>query len=228
MSFTSKSGPQDMTDKLEEKKLDFRKTHFVTSAAKLSQLPDDNGSEIAFIGRSNSGKSSSLNAICDQKHLAKTSRTPGRTRLINLFEVAPGKTLVDLPGYGYAAVPETMKKQWQDSLTQYLQKRRALRGIVITMDIRTPLRDHDRLIIDWSVAANLQTLILLTKADKFGVNKRREAMGELKVQLSEFGGNFTVIPFSALKKISIDEARTILNRWFSMFPDLNTSNMEQA
>ncbi len=228
MSFTSKSGPQDMTDKLEEKKLDFRKTHFVTSAAKLSQLPDDNGSEIAFIGRSNSGKSSSLNAICDQKHLAKTSRTPGRTRLINLFEVAPGKTLVDLPGYGYAAVPETMKKQWQDSLTQYLQKRRALRGIVITMDIRTPLRDHDRLIIDWSVAANLQTLILLTKADKFGVNKRREAMGELKVQLSEFGGNFTVIPFSALKKIGIDEARTILNRWFSMFPDLNTSNMEQA
>ncbi len=217
-----------MTDKLEEKKLDFRKTHFVTSAAKLSQLPEDNGSEIAFIGRSNSGKSSSLNAICDQKHLAKTSRTPGRTRLINLFEVAPGKTLVDLPGYGYAAVPEAMKKQWQDSLTQYLQKRRALRGIVITMDIRTPLRDHDRLIIDWSVAANLQTLILLTKADKFGVNKRREAMGELKVQLSEFGGNFTVIPFSALKKIGIDEARTILNRWFSMFPDLNTSNMEQA
>ena len=228
MSFTSKSVPQDMTDKLEEKKLDFRKTHFVTSAAKLSQLPDDNGSEIAFIGRSNSGKSSSLNAICDQKHLAKTSRTPGRTRLINLFEVAPGKTLVDLPGYGYAAVPETMKKQWQDSLTQYLQKRRALRGIVITMDIRTPLRDHERLILDWSVAANLQTLILLTKADKFGVNKRREAMGELKVQLSEFGGNFTVIPFSALKKIGIDEARTILNRWFSMFPDLNTSNMEQA
>ena len=217
-----------MTDKLEEKKLDFRRTHFVTSAAKLSQLPEDAGSEIAFIGRSNSGKSSSLNAICDQKHLAKTSRTPGRTRLINLFEVSPGKTLVDLPGYGYAAVPETMKKQWQDSLTQYLQKRKALRGIVITMDIRTPLRDHDRLIIDWSVAANLQALILLTKADKFGINKRKEVMGDLKVQLSEFGGNFTIIPFSALKKIGIDESRTVLNRWFSMFPDLNTSNMEQA
>ena len=121
-----------------------------------------------------------------------------------------------------------MKKQWQDSLTQYLQKRKALRGIVITMDIRTPLRDHDRLIIDWSVAANLQALILLTKADKFGVNKRKEVMGDLKVQLSEFGGNFTIIPFSALKKIGIDEARTVLNRWFSMFPDLNTSNMEQA
>ena len=210
-----------MTDKIEEKKLDFRRTHFVTSAAKLSQLPPDTGSEIAFIGRSNSGKSSSINTICDQKTLAKTSRTPGRTRLINLFEVAPGKTLVDLPGYGYAAVPEAMKKQWQNSLTQYLQKRKALRGIVITMDIRTPLRDHDRMIIDWSVAANLQALILLTKADKFGVNKRREIMGELKLQLSEFGGNFTVIPFSSLKKVGVDEARTVLNRWFSMFPDLD-------
>ena len=113
-----------------------------------------------------------------------------------------------------------MKKQWQESLTQYLQKRKELRGIVITMDIRTPLRDHDRLIIDWSIAANLPALILLTKADKFGVNKRREVMGELKVALSEFGGNFTMIPFSALKKIGIDETRAVLNKWFQMFPDI--------
>ncbi len=207
-----------MTDQI--KPLDFRRTHFVTSAAKISQLPIETGSEIAFIGRSNSGKSSSINAICDQKTLAKTSRTPGRTRLINLFEVSAGKYLVDLPGYGYAAVPESMKKQWQESLTQYLQKRKELRGIVITMDIRTPLRDHDRLIIDWSIAANLPALILLTKADKFGVNKRREVMGELKVALSEFGGNFTMIPFSALKKIGIDETRAVLNKWFQMFPDI--------
>lgn len=212
-----------MTDQI--KPLDFRRTHFVTSAAQISQLPIDTGSEIAFIGRSNSGKSSSINAICDQKTLAKTSRTPGRTRLINLFEVTAGKYLVDLPGYGYAAVPETMKKQWQASLTQYLQKRKALRGIVITMDIRTPLRDHDRLIIDWSIAANLPALILLTKADKFGVNKRREVMGDLKVALSEFGGNFTMIPFSALKKIGIDETRTVLNQWFSMFPDLQNETI---
>ena len=145
--------------------LDFRQTKFVTSAPDIRQMPPDNGIEIAFAGRSNSGKSSSINAICDQKHFAKTSSTPGRTRLINLFAVQANKFLVDLPGYGYAAVPEAMKKQWQKSMSEYLQKRKALRGIVITMDIRHPLKDHDRLILDWSTAANLPAIILLTKAD---------------------------------------------------------------
>lgn len=197
--------------------LDFRKTRFITSAPDISRLPDDLGAEIAFAGRSNSGKSSALNAICDQSHLAKTSRTPGRTRLINLFQVKQGCSLVDLPGYGYAAVPESMKKQWQKSMSDYLQKRQALRGIVVTMDIRHPLKDHDRLIIDWSLAANLPALILLTKADKLGVNARREAVGEVKHLLSEFGGNFTVIAFSAWNKIGIDEVRIVLSDWFSTF-----------
>lgn len=197
--------------------IDFRKTRFITSSPDINHLPADLGAEIAFTGRSNSGKSSALNAICDQKSLAKTSRTPGRTRLINLFEVKSGCSLVDLPGYGYAAVPESMKKQWQRSMSEYLQKRRALRGIVVTMDIRNPLKDHDRLIIDWSLAANLPALILLTKADKLGVNKRREAVGEVKHLLSEFGGNFTVTAFSAWSKIGIDETRAILSNWFTTF-----------
>ena len=197
--------------------IDFRQTRFITSSPDLKRLPDDLGAEIAFAGRSNSGKSSALNAICDQNHLAKTSRTPGRTRLINLFEVTKGCSLVDLPGYGYAAVPENMKRQWQKSMSAYLQKRKALRGIVVTMDIRHPLKDHDRLIIDWSLAANLPALILLTKADKLGVTKRREAVGEVKHLLSEFGGNFTVISFSAWNKIGLDETRQILSSWFSTF-----------
>lgn len=197
--------------------IDFRQTRFITSSPDLKRLPDDLGAEIAFAGRSNSGKSSALNAICDQNHLAKTSRTPGRTRLINLFEVTNGCSLVDLPGYGYAAVPENMKRQWQKSMSEYLQKRKALRGIVVTMDIRHPLKDHDRLIIDWSLAANLPALILLTKADKLGVTKRREAVGEVKHLLSEFGGNFTVISFSAWNKIGLDETRQILSSWFSTF-----------
>ncbi|MBW7569940.1 MAG: ribosome biogenesis GTP-binding protein YihA/YsxC [Succinivibrio sp.] len=205
-----------MSDIIQTEKLDFRKTKFVTSAPDIKALPRSNGAEIAIIGRSNSGKSSSINAICDQKTLAKTSRTPGRTRLINLFEVAKGKVLVDLPGYGYAQVPENMKRQWQKAMSDYLQKRDCLGGLVLTMDIRTPLRDHDRMIIDWSIAANLPCLILLTKADKFGINKRREVIGEVKTALSEFGGNFTIIAFSALKKIGIDEARAVLNNWFSM------------
>lgn len=205
-----------MTDTIKKAVLDFRKTKFVTSAPDISKLPEDLGAEIAIIGRSNSGKSSSINAICDQKNLAKTSRTPGRTRLINLFSVADKRYLVDLPGYGYAQVPENMKRQWQKSMTDYLQQRKSLCGIVVTMDIRTPLRDHDRMIIDWSIASNLPALILLTKADKFGVNKRKEMVGEVRTALSEFGGNFKIIAFSALKKIGIDETREVLKNWFDL------------
>ena len=205
-----------MTDTIKKAVLDFRKTKFVTSAPDISKLPEDLGAEIAIIGRSNSGKSSSINAICDQKNLAKTSRTPGRTRLINLFSVADKRYLVDLPGYGYAQVPENMKRQWQKSMTDYLQQRTCLCGLVVTMDIRTPLRDHDRMIIDWSIASNLPALILLTKADKFGVNKRKEMVGEVRTALSEFGGNFKIIAFSALKKIGIDETREVLRNWFEL------------
>ena len=215
-----------MTDIDKSKVIDSRRTTFVTSAPDISKLPNDVGAEIAIIGRSNSGKSSSINAICDQKTLAKTSRTPGRTRLINLFKVNEGKYLVDLPGYGYAQVPEQMKRQWQKAMTDYLQQRKCLCGLVVTMDIRTPLRDHDRMIIDWSIAANLPCLILLTKADKFGVNKRKEMVGEVKTQLSEFGGNFTIIAFSALSKIGIDETRNVLKNWFTLFHTNDDSILE--
>lgn len=215
-----------MTDIDKSKVIDFRRTTFVTSAPDISKLPNDVGAEIAIIGRSNSGKSSSINAICDQKTLAKTSRTPGRTRLINLFKVNEGKYFVDLPGYGYAQVPEQMKRQWQKAMTDYLQQRKCLCGLVVTMDIRTPLRDHDRMIIDWSIAANLPCLILLTKADKFGVNKRKEMVGEVKTQLSEFGGNFTIIAFSALRKIGIDETRNVLKNWFTLFHTNDDSILE--
>ena len=215
-----------MTGIDKSKVIDFRRTTFVTSAPDISKLPNDVGAEIAIIGRSNSGKSSSINAICDQKTLAKTSRTPGRTRLINLYKVNEGKYLVDLPGYGYAQVPEQMKRQWQKAMTDYLQQRKCLCGLVVTMDIRTPLRDHDRMIIDWSIAANLPCLILLTKADKFGVNKRKEMVGEVKTQLSEFGGNFTIIAFSALRKIGIDETRNVLKNWFTLFHTNDDSILE--
>ena len=215
-----------MTDIDKSKVIDFRRTTFVTSAPDISKLPNDVGAEIAIIGRSNSGKSSSINAICDQKTLAKTSRTPGRTRLINLFKVNEGKYLVDLPGDGYAQVPEQMKRQWHKAMTDYLQQRKCLCGLVVTMDIRTPLRDHDRMIIDWSIAANLPCLILLTKADKFGVNKRKEMVGEVKTQLSEFGGNFTIIAFSALRKIGIDETRNVLKNWFTLFHTNDDSILE--
>ncbi|MCR5536379.1 MAG: ribosome biogenesis GTP-binding protein YihA/YsxC [Succinivibrio sp.] len=195
--------------------LDFRQTKFLVSAQVMHTLPQDQSKEIAFVGRSNSGKSSAINAICDQKNLAKTSSTPGRTQLINFFGVAPGKIIVDLPGYGYAKVPEKMKKQWQTSMAEYLQKRQNLIGLVLTMDIRHPLKDLDRMVLDWSVAAQLHTLILLTKSDKLGTTSRQEAISEVNLALSEFESTFMVIPFSALKKTGVTEARNVLQQWFN-------------
>ncbi len=206
--------------------IDYRKTRFLTSSPDLARLPKDLGIEIAFAGRSNAGKSSALNTICDQSNLAKTSKTPGRTRLINLFQVLKDFTLVDLPGYGYAKVSDSMKREWQKSMSEYLQKRMALRGLVVVMDIRHPLKDHDRLIIDWSIAANLPCLLLLTKCDKIGINKSKEIIGELKYQLSEFGGNFTLIAFSSLKKIGVEETRQVLTSWYQQFHSAQEQNEE--
>ena len=184
-----------MSAEQKPKAFSFRNTKFVTSSPDIARLPNNTGAEIAFIGRSNSGKSSSLNAICDQKNLAKTSRTPGRTQLINLFKITDDRHLVDLPGYGYAAVPENMKRQWQHNMTNYLRQRRELTGLVLTMDIRTPL----------------------TKCDKLGVNARKEAVGEVRSLLSEFAGTFTIIAFSALKKIGVEEARQVIKSWFEAY-----------
>lgn len=124
-----------------------------------------------FAGRSNAGKSSALNTLTNQKSLARTSKTPGRTQLINLFEVADGKRLVDLPGYGYAEVPEEMKRKWQRALGEYLEKRQSLQGLVVLMDIRHPLKDLDQQMIEWAVDSNIAVLVLLTKSGQTG--KRR-------------------------------------------------------
>ncbi len=128
---------------------------------------------MAFAGRSNAGKSSALNTLTNQKSLARTSKTPGRTQLINLFEVADGKRLVDLPGYGYAEVPEEMKRKWQRALGEYLEKRQSLQGLVVLMDIRHPLKDLDQQMIEWAVDSNIAVSVLLTKADKLASGARK-------------------------------------------------------
>lgn len=141
----------------------YHMTHFVISAPDIRHLPRDEGIEVAFAGRSNAGKSSALNTLTNQKGLARTSKTPGRTQLINLFEVVDGVRLVDLPGYGYAEVPEEMKLKWQRALGEYLQKRNCLKGLVVLMDIRHPLKDLDQQMITWAVAVGTPVLLLLTK-----------------------------------------------------------------
>ncbi|EKT61023.1 ribosome biogenesis GTP-binding protein YihA/YsxC [Providencia sneebia] len=193
----------------------YHMTKFVISAPDIRHLPKDSGIEVAFAGRSNAGKSSALNALTQQKGLARTSKTPGRTQLINLFEVEDGIRLVDLPGYGYAEVPEDMKRKWQQALGEYLQKRECIKGLVILMDIRHPLKDLDMQMIEWSVAMEVPVLVLLTKADKLASGARKKQLMEVRQTLEPLGGDIEVEYFSALKKIGIDKLRIKLDHWYS-------------
>ena len=181
----------------------FNSVHFVMSAPSISDLPEDTGAEIAFIGRS-----------------AKTSRTPGRTRLINLFELEPGKRFVDLPGYGYAKVSKQEKATWDRSLEEYLQKRESLKGLVLLMDIRNPLKEGDRQMIDWSLAAGIPLQILLTKADKLPRGQRKKAVDETAAALREFGpGDMRLFAFSAVdQSIGMDAFKLNLTAWFDNTP----------
>lgn len=193
----------------------YQQVQFLTSAAKLSQLPADTGMEVAFAGRSNAGKSSTLNALCQQKGLAKTSKTPGRTQLINLFELDDQRRLVDLPGYGYAKVNLAVKKSWQATLSAYLEKRQCLKGLILIMDIRHPLKEYDCATLEWAVEAGLPVHILLNKADKLKCGAAKNVLLDVQKQLPNID-NLTIQLFSATKKIAVDELIQQLNQWYGL------------
>nr|WP_240355111.1 ribosome biogenesis GTP-binding protein YihA/YsxC [Pectobacterium brasiliense] len=190
-------------------------TRFIISAPDIRHLATDSGIEVAFAGRSNAGKSSALNTLTNQKNLARTSKTPGRTQLINLFQVVDGVRLVDLPGYGYAEVPEQMKIKWQRALGEYLQKRNSLKGLVVLMDIRHPLKDLDQQMIQWAVDVQLPVLVLLTKADKLASGARKTQLNMVREAVLPFMGDIQVEAFSSLKKLGVDKLRQKLDNWFS-------------
>lgn len=192
----------------------FNQVHFLTSAAKLQQLPADEGIEVAFAGRSNAGKSSGLNVITGVKGLARSSKTPGRTQLINLFGLDAGRRLVDLPGYGFAQVPEEIKQRWQQTLGQYLQERECLKGLMLFMDIRHPLKDLDIQMLEWAIFSQLQIHILLTKADKLSRGAGATTLKQVQQALQKYGNTVSVQLFSALKQTGVDEARKKLSEWF--------------
>lgn len=182
----------------------FPSVEFLTSSWQPHQFPADQGAEVAFAGRSNAGKSSALNAITGRKDLARTSKTPGRTQLINFFALNGQQRLADLPGYGYAKVPEKMRDHWRQLLSGYVETRESLSGVVIVMDSRHPLTDFDWQMLEWTGAQNLPVHLLLTKADKLG---RGESMATLKKVRAEVGESVTAQLFSAVKKTGVDEAR---------------------
>ncbi|MFH4589150.1 ribosome biogenesis GTP-binding protein YihA/YsxC [Vibrio alginolyticus] len=196
-------------------KIHYQNTHFITSAPDIRHLPEDEGVEIAFAGRSNAGKSSALNRLTNQKSLAKTSKTPGRTQLINLFKVEEGCHIVDLPGYGFAQVPVEMKNKWQKSLGEYLQKRECLKGLVVLMDIRHPMKDLDQQMIFWAIDSHIPVQVLLTKADKLKSGARKQTLLKVRKQVETFGGDVSVNVFSSLKGLGVDQLRAKLDTWFA-------------
>lgn len=188
---------------------------FATSAPDISKLSADTGIEVAFAGRSNAGKSSALNTLTNQRSLARTSKTPGRTQLINVFELGNDRRLVDLPGYGFAKVPLAMKHKWQKALGEYLQQRESLKGLVVLMDIRHPLKDLDKDLIYWAADSELPILVLLTKADKLSQGKCSAEVLKVRKELAELNADISVQAFSSLKRTGVEQANKIICGWLS-------------
>ena len=196
----------------------YRAIEFLTSSPSLKQCPDDAGCEVAFAGRSNAGKSSAINALTGIRGLARTSKTPGRTQLINFFQLDGQKRLVDLPGYGYAKVPRAMKQQWDLHLAQYLQHRRCLAGLILLMDIRHPLQDYDQQMLNWAKTAGLPVHVLLTKADKLKRGATQASLLSVMSRLAALDPTadlFSVQIFSSLKKIGIEDLKETLDHWLN-------------
>lgn len=188
-----------------------RKAEFLMSAPKLNLCVEDVGYEIAFAGRSNAGKSSAINALTNKKQLARASKTPGRTQMINFFHLGnPEQRLVDLPGYGYAAVPEEMKRVWQKELENYLIQRESLQGLVLLMDIRHPLQHFDRMMLEWAHSRRLFVHILLTKADKLNRGPANKALLEVKSELKKMKMQFSIQLFSSLNKQGLEELASVI------------------
>ncbi|MDZ4080318.1 MULTISPECIES: ribosome biogenesis GTP-binding protein YihA/YsxC [Hydrocarboniphaga] len=185
----------------------FSQAQFLLSCAQLTQLPDDEHPEVAFAGRSNSGKSSALNALCGRHSLARVSKTPGRTQLINLFGINDGSRLADLPGYGYASVPNPVRASWGRLIGGYVEKRRNLRGLFLIMDCRHPLTDYDKQMLAWTVSAGRDCHVLLTKADKLGYGASKATLLATRKGLKELGSQATIQLFSSSSHQGLDEAR---------------------
>ncbi len=187
--------------------------HFVISCAQLSQLPSPEISEVAFAGRSNAGKSSALNALVNSKQLARVSKTPGRTQLINCFDVDGTGRLVDLPGYGYAKVPEAVRREWGHLVGGYLEERDNLRGLIVVMDIRHPLTGLDHQLLSWVGHRQRNCHVLLTKADKLGYGAAKNQLQKVQSELKKLPMQVSVQLFSSQTKLGVEEGREKVLGW---------------
>jgi len=194
----------------------YQQARFTQSATTRQSFPPEFGYEVAFAGRSNSGKSSTLNRVCSQKSLARTSKTPGRTQLINFFELPEGRYLVDLPGYGYAKVPEAVKKEWGKFIEAYLTERFTLKGLVLIMDIRHPLREQDEVLLKWAKRKQLLVHVVLNKADKLKRGAAKNTLLSIQRSLANYHPQVTVQTFSALNNSGVETLWQTLDEWFAL------------
>lgn len=193
----------------------FRRARFRLAAHELHQLPADTGAEVAFAGRSNAGKSSALNRICDQVGLARTSKTPGRTQQLVVFELDEQRRLIDLPGYGYAKVPTNLRDHWRELIDAYLTGRQSLRGVVLIMDSRHPLKDFDRLMLQYCRDINLACHVLMTKVDKLSRGEAARTLLGVRREMGTLCPGATIQQFSSLDKVGIDEARQVIGAFLA-------------
>ena len=193
----------------------FSQATFYTTVNHLRDLPLHGGREVAFVGRSNAGKSSAINTLANHTRLAFTSKTPGRTQHLNYFSLGENNYLVDLPGYGYAKVPPDVQAHWEQLLGEYLQTREELAGLVVIMDARHPLTDRDQGMLDWFMPTNKPVHILLTKSDKLSRQQATQTLREVREFLSEHFPHCTAQLFSSLKKQGMDEAEAVIAKWLS-------------
>jgi GTP-binding protein len=200
--------------------ISYNSARFNKSAAKLHQCPEDVGAEVAFAGRSNAGKSSAINTLTNNSKLARTSKTPGRTQLINFFDLnLEGVRLVGLPGYGFAKVPIEMKLHWQKHLDEYLQKRQCLKGVVLVMDIRHPMKEFDQMMIQWCQVTGIPLHVLLTKSDKLKKGPAQSTLLALKKELKAIlGDSVSLQTFSALKRQGVEQLQQRLDSWLLEAP----------
>jgi GTP-binding protein len=196
-------------------KIQYQDAKFLLSVANLHQLPPDQGVEVAIVGRSNAGKSSVLNQLTQNKSLARVSKTPGRTQHINLFGLDDNRRIADLPGYGYAKVPPAMKLKWQALLDEYLRTRECLKGLILVMDIRHPLREFDKQLLLWCSACNLPVHILLNKCDKLSSGAIKNTFYAVQKEIEIFKNPVSLQSFSALRSIGLKELIETMSKWFN-------------
>jgi GTP-binding protein len=192
----------------------FQQTRFVLSAGAVGQLPEDVGVEVAFAGRSNAGKSSALNRLTQQRGLARTSKTPGRTQLINVFSMQPGARLIDLPGYGFAAVPLEVKQRWHVLIDAYFKTRQSLKGLILVMDARHPLQPLDWTMLHWTEIHPRPVHIILTKADKLRFAQQKNTLKAVENEARVLSNPVTVQLFSAVSGLGVADLQGFLRSWF--------------